>query len=234
MTRPPRRSNAQGARIALSSKVKMKVDNETYRMLRTEFQDQNDEAILEMLVRSFHENSGLERELSLLRERNEDLAGRLEEAEGSNRHLEKELRSVEKERDNLRKRYRSVCAKVDNGPEEPVVVEKVVCHEDRRALDELRDKCEKLKERLWEHQAHEEEMRSQLTRLEVLEARDSRWRREYHGLILRAKDGRTLPSLELRLIDSKAYFQHKLDPENFKERHHLNGPFLVKELPYGE
>jgi hypothetical protein len=114
------------------------------------------------------------------------------------------------------------------------VVERVIHHEDHRTIDELREKCESLRERLWEHQSLEEDMRARLSRLSVLEARDSRWKSEFHAVVVRAKNGRRLPDIELRLIDSKSYFLHRADPEAFKERLNLKDPFLLKELPFSD
>ena len=202
------------------------------RRLRNEFGDLDDGAILDELIGSYHDRERLEIDCSRLQSTNSDLDQRLHDLEDTVRQLEKELRAVRKNRDNLQRRYRSECAK-NKGPETtPEIVERVVYHEDRTAIEELRQKCNELKERLWKHQNQEDQLRSRLDRLAELEARDSDWKRQFHGVVMRAKSGKVLPDLELRLIDSRAYFEQRADPAGFAERHHLKGPHLVKELPY--
>lgn len=198
-----------------------------------EFLGLDDEAIIERLVSAFHRCSELREENLRLKEENADLACHLEDSSASLRVLEKEKESAERYCDNLRTRYRKLCAKQE-GTEPTVVVREIeVHHEDNATIDALRAKCDDLKQRLWEYQKRERESEHLLQRLRELETRNDDWRGHYHAVVLRPKDRTGLPDLDMALIDSKDYFKFRHDQETFEQDHRLKGPYLVKELPYG-
>jgi chromosome segregation ATPase len=184
---------------------------------------------------SFHRSAKLRAENDLLRQRNLELERMLEDAKASARQLEKERDATERYNKNLRKRYQKLCSKKESlAPEHaPVVRERVVYHEDRTTIDALRAKCDELKANLWEYQKREGDTKAKLDRLMELEARDKDWKQTYHGIILRAKNRGIIPDLDVTIIDSKAYFESRSNRDAFEERHHLHGPYLVRELPYG-
>ena len=203
-----------------------------YTEIRTEFPGQDDEAIVELLVKAFHRNDELLHENQRLKDENAELEIRLKEATLSLKLMEKEKESAERYCKNLRTRYRKLSSKLEHSDPEVVVREKVVVREDTATIDVLREKCNCLKERLWEIQDREEEHRSLIDRLQVLEERNDDWKRSVHGLILRAKNRRSLPDVDVAIIDSKDYFKYRHEKDSFEQDHHLHGPYLVKELPY--
>jgi len=209
------------------------VDPDLYSEIRMEFMGLDDEAIIERLVSAFHQCSELQEENLHLKRENTDLVCQLEDSIASLRVLEKEKESAERYRDNLRTRYRKLCAKRE-GTEPTIVVREIeVLHEDSATIDALRAKCDDLKQRLWEYQKRERESEHLLQRLRELEARNDEWQGCYHAVVLRSKDRKGLPELDMALIDSKDYFKFRHDQEAFEQDHRLKGPYLVKELPYG-
>jgi hypothetical protein len=210
----------------------MTIDPDVYSDIKTEFPDQDDEAIFKGLVIAFHRYEELLAENHRLRDENEELASCLKDAMTSMKRMEKEKDSAERYCDNLRTRYQKLCDKQETGEPEVIVEEKVVVHEDNSTIDALREKVNALKERVWELQKHEEDHRGLHDRLKDLECRTDDWRRHYHGIVLRNKDRKAIPDIDLTLIDSKEYFRFKREKETFEQDHHLHGPYLVKELPY--
>lgn len=171
-----------------------------------------------------------------LRERLAELTGKCRQAEREEKKVRRKYEKIKEKYEVNRSGYKRLKEEYDRLLKNPIVKERIVYKQDRRTIEVLNSKIEKLKKRNWKAQRRITQIVGEKNTLErkVLElekALDDLERKSFAilcvGDSVHSRD--FLGKLEFELVDSSSYYHWKERKEEFETNRNLQDrPYVMK------
>ena len=216
------------------SKIKLRIASDKWREIKEEFSEDEDEQIVNNLIATYFENKTLKKDILNLKNKIESNK-RFQEKQGKKiSKLEKKYNKAMLKQKTFKKKFQDIAAENDELKSHPRIEEKIEYKENTTALNALRRKRDELKKKNHRLLLNIEQLENKNNELqEKLDEKEKNiqdLQKKNYALLLEISHPNTEP--EVKIIDSKMYYQYKADPEDFRRKLGLNSNFIVKELSH--
>lgn len=218
---------------------RVKVDSGLWNRIRKDFQNDDDQVVLEKVFHVYLEGRKAIEENKLLKRELSESKRTIKKNLGEMDVLSKDYKRMSMERNKLKKRNAKLKEEIDSlrgsirdlKKQRTYKKKEVLIKEDRNAIEALKEKNLEQKQEIWKLRTELEESMSWKDRYDGLKSVIDNWKRDNMAVLVKGVPPMDQQNVDIDILDSKAYFRIKADPEGYRKKKNLND-FLVKEITY--
>lgn len=220
-------------------KKKVKVDTELWEKVKDDFETEDDELILERVFHIYfkgkyaiQKNAALKRELSETKKTLREKRTELNRVYKEHRKMTMEYNKIVRKHEGLKKRFNKNLESLKALRSQKAIVKKeVVYKEDISKIEDIRVKNEEQKQKLWKLRFDLEKAQLWKDKYNELITVVDNWKRDNMAVLVKGGLNLNSENVDVEILDSKTYYQFKLDPKDFINKNNIIS-YLLKEISY--